>query len=147
MNNESNESKASTPSPDAILSDPATIARIASMLGALQPTAPPSKDTAVATPHAEGVPPVAGDGLAALLSNPAMPEMLPRLISMMKPLLAANPSPAVPTVAPQAPSHASNRDNLLLAIKPFLSQNRREAVDTLLRLEKLGEVFNHIKSP
>ena len=156
MNDEGNAPQSTAQSPEALLSDPARIARIASMIGALQASPQATKETAEtvapisqAAENSPQNPPFAGDGLLTLLSNPAMLEILPQLMTMMKPMLASMAQSA-PTAALQPSathSHTSDRDNLLLAIKPFLSENRREAVDTLLRIEKLGEVFSHLKSP
>lgn len=85
----------------------------------------------------------AGDGLAALLSNPEIMEKLPQMISVIKPMLG-NISPAVPTDSPHA-SPDADRDRLLLALKPFLSQKRCEAIDNMLRIGKLGSVLQGLK--
>ena len=37
------------------------------------------------------------------------------------------------------------RDGLLLALRPFLSPERREALDTLLRIARLGSVLRQIR--
>ena len=87
-----------------------------------------------------------GDGLSALLSDPSMLEKLPQILSVMKPLMASMPSPKQGgsehhgKVSPQ-----DQRNNLLLALKPFLSSERREAVDTIVRIAKLGSILEHLK--
>lgn len=155
MNDESNATSSTAATSEVPPIDPAMIARIASMIGALQASPPATKEAEEAAPVSQitesrsAKVPIPGDGLLTLLSNPAILEMLPQLMTVIKPMLASM-APSTPTAALQAsatPSRTSDRDNLLLAIKPFLSENRREAVDTLLRIEKLGEVFSHIKSP
>lgn len=81
------------------------------------------------------------DGLSALLSNPALLEKLPSMLATVGPLLAGASSPIERR---EEKSSASQRDALLLALKPFLSQGRREAVDSILRLARLGEVLQQL---
>lgn len=90
--------------------------------------------------------PVSSDGLSSLLSNPAVMEQLPQMVAILRPMLAASTPPAeAKAVIAQAPSPALCRDNLLLALKPFLSPSRRDAVDTMLRIAKLGSVFEQLR--
>ena len=90
-----------------------------------------------------------GDGLSALLSNPALLARLPQIMAAIKPMLGTLPmtehggekaserkDPPPPTIC---------REQLLLALKPFLSHERCEAVDMILRLSKLGAVFQLLK--
>ena len=72
------------------------------------------------------------DGLASILSNPALLENLPTLLSGMKPLAAQ------PTVS-KTPE--DRRRDLLLALKPFLSKDRESAVDLILQISRLGAVL------
>lgn len=129
--------------------DPAMLARIATVLGAMQPSTPPKEE---ATPTTATASPLGGDGLSSLLSNPAMLEKLPQIMAMLKPMLDAKSSvpTSVPTqqstaVAASQPHHFTDRDNLLLALKPFLSSERRDAVDSILRIAKLGELFKNMQ--
>lgn len=140
-------SEGTTPMPDALqalLANPALLKGLAGALGAMQapsatprPEAPDSETTSATVPM--------GDGLAALLSNPAVLEKLPQIMATMKPLMeSAQPSAAaVPVAARPAPEVC--REQLLQALKPFLSHERCEAIDTILRLSKLGAVFGQIK--
>ena len=152
----SGEAKAAGILQDA-LADPAMLAKLMGVIGALQgggspaPTAMPTASPPTAQPPVSGAP--ATDGLMALLSDPAFAERLPQIIAMIKPLLAATPTSvaqqseaAVPaSISPPTHSHASERDNLLLSLKPFLSGERRDAIDSILRISKLGEVIRQIK--
>ena len=72
------------------------------------------------------------DGLAAILSNPAVMENLPSLLSGMKPIAQKQDVPKTPE---------DRRRDLLLALKPFLSQDRGNAVDLILQLSRLGAVL------
>ena len=144
----------SSPSPDlltALLGNPQMLHRIGAMLGKSAPS--PTEQDSVAeakeaveestdAPHTPAV-----DGLGAILSDPAMLERLPQIIAVMKPLLGSL-TPSEPKPSPSinaAESPALCREHLLLALKPFLSPARREAVDSILRISKLGAVFKQLK--
>lgn len=159
---------------EGLLSNPEMLKRIGSIIGAMssaQPSTPapdPSVQVAVqdtsaveetaessapeATPaSASGINFMGGDGLASLLTDPSMLEKLPQIIAVMKPLMASMPppKPSPPSHSSSPPSHSSSpqdcRDNLLLALKPFLSPERRDAVDSIIRISKLGTVFKQLK--
>ena len=84
------------------------------------------------------------DGLGALLSDPALLEKLPQMIAVMKPLLGALPQKAQ-EIPPNTDSPQCARDTLLLSLKPFLSPRRCEAIDTMLRINRLGSVLGNLK--
>ena len=148
---------ADTPSSDAIrsplggtaeqlLSNPDLLGRIGSIINTVSATphsaTPSSPVNTPQTASSGGGMPM--DGLSAILSNPAMLEKLPQIMTMLKPMMAS--APAVPTVAPpREKSMADCRDDLLCALKPFLSPERREAVDSLIRIAKLGIVLKQLK--
>ena len=72
------------------------------------------------------------DGLGAVLSNPALMAELPKLLAGMSP----------PPSRPDAPKDAeARRRDLLLALKPFLSKERGNAVDLILQISRLGAVL------
>ncbi|MBR3895383.1 MAG: hypothetical protein IKJ35_09630 [Clostridia bacterium] len=139
---------------NALLSNPELLQRLASLLGGgLAPSAPTAGEREAAgedparsaSESASAAASSAGggfaDGLGAILSNPAMLEKLPEIMAMMKPLLntlpAQNGSPS--QSGPEGGSlTVSDRERLLLALKPFLSAQRREAVDSILRISRLG---------
>lgn len=140
---------------NALLSNPELLQKIGTMVGAMQnATASATSATAqgdetvqaqeskepTATPAAS----IPSDGLASLLSDPSMLEKLPQIIAVMKPLMASMPSPA-PAAKTEHQSPALCRDNLLCALKPFLSPERREAVDSIMRIAKLSAVFQQLK--
>ena len=139
----------------ALLSNPEALGRIAAMIGNLtqstdtpvsplqpqQSSTPPPSDLPTGAVAASA--PLPLDGLGAVLSNPAMMEKLPQIMAMLKPMLAAS-TPKGPTNAPPS-SPELCRDHLLLALKPFLSPARCEAVDAIIRISKLGAVFQQLK--
>ena len=100
-----------------------------------------------AAPVIASAPPDSGgtsaDGLAALLSNPALLESLPGILATVKPLMASMTPP--PRLQETHKSLPDRRDDLLLALKPFLSTERQQAVDMILRLAKLGILLRHLK--
>ena len=134
-----------------ILSNPEMMQRIGTVLGSLSQSAPSElakRDDVGENPIADssaapvGAPLGGSDGLASILSNPEMMEKLPSVIAMMKPMLTA------PQGTQKEEAHRSvsdQRDNLLLALKPFLSAPRQDAVDSILRIAKLGLLLGQIK--
>lgn len=143
----------------SLLADPTLIARMRALLQNTQTDAPQSTDTP-SSPKTETPPqnPLSSllgsngaDGLSAILSNPALMEKLPQIMAMLKPMLVAS-APSAPTHATVAPAEAEKRkpsvsderDKLLLALKPFLSHERQEAVDAILRIAKLGILLKQI---
>ena len=130
----------------SLLSNPELLQSIGSLIGS---TSDSAKETA--SP--------AADGLAKALSDPALMAKLPQVMAMLQPMLAnasgesadsasAENTDAVPAGAIHYPSkrhHTDCRDDLLLALKPFLSPSRCEAVATIIRLSKLGTVLKHLQ--
>ena len=134
----------------SVLSNPALLKSIGGLLGTSGGDDTPKAPTA--------------DGLSSVLSNPALMAKLPEVMAMLKPMLSATDSVktdnAEPNAASPSDSSAENasiavsapkkrpptdcRDDLLLALKPFLSPGRCEAVDTIIRLSRLGTVLKHL---
>ena len=156
----------------SLLSNPELIERIKTVLqssaptnssaeGAILPSAPlptdgseqpsPSSDASMQAPLSALLGNASTDGLSAVLSNPALMEKLPQVMAMLKPMLSASPpsAPTPPTLAPitstdRKTGGSDDRDRLLLALKPFLSHERQEAVDAILRIAKLGLLLKQI---
>ena len=94
------------------------------------------------------------DGLGAVLSNPELLAKLPQVMAMLRPMMEQSAAqtaapqadaPAVPASAPTAEKKPpDNRTALLLALKPFLSEDRRNAVDAMLRISALGDVLRRL---
>ena len=124
---------------NALLSNPELLQRMGSILGSMS-QAPPSADSGGEGTEQAVAPAALGEGLGAVLSNPAMLEKLPEIMATLKPLMASSPS-----ASSEKPSAEANRERLLLALKPFLSPARCEAVDSILRISKLGAVFQALK--
>lgn len=137
---------------NALLSNPDLLQKIGSAVGAMQNTAQTTSQST--TSHGERetaseqkepaaqTASTSADALSSILSDPSMLEKLPQIISVMKPLMGSIPAPAAKE-AKQSPELC--RDNLLCSLKPFLSPERRDAVDAILRIAKLGAVFQQLK--
>lgn len=115
-----------------LFSDPQTRERFEKIVGSLKENLPKNQDSA--TEELQKTQPMSpgSDGLASILSNPALMENLPNLLSGMRPLPAMPPSPKTPE---------DRRRDLLLAMKPFLSKDRGNAVDLILQISRLGAVL------
>lgn len=138
-----------TPSPEeglaaameSLFSDPATRERFEEMVRNLRANLPANGEKT----SQESDPPPAGDvpasapadGLAAILSNPTLMANLPNLLAGMRP--APAPVPA------REKSPEDRRRDLLLALKPFLSKDRENAVDLILQISRLGAVLRMMR--
>ena len=87
--------------------------------------------------------PGGADILPGLLSNPEILAKLPSMIETVKPLLA-NLTPTEKTSAeeqkPKKNDHGK-RTALLLALKPYLSKERSDAVDYIVKISELTELL------
>lgn len=162
MDDERINSEPVTTQPDALgkmLSDPVFLQKLSGILNGLQGASistseggaenpvPPSEGTTPRSPEdtvAAAAPMY--DGLAAVLSNPAMMEKLPAVIAMLKPMMenaGGTPASASASTVISSPEHS--RETLLVALKPFLSKERGDAIDTILRISQLGSVLGQMK--
>lgn len=152
---------APTPSPlDLLLSDPDRMRQIGSMVssmlaGAPTDPVPPAAEgsdvpTSAPPPRVQNntpLPSVSGtDGLASLLSNPTLLQNLPQILATVKPLMEKmSVGSREAHQGTRAPSPEECRNNLLIALKPFLSKERRQAVDSIIGLSRLSTVFQQLK--
>ena len=107
------------------------------------------------------------DILSSLLSNPELIAKLPTILSSIKPILdilgasgatsASTTAPAAatitesvsaPTADKEAPAvivkasdKANSRTALLCAMKPYLSRDRQNAIDYIVKIGKLGDIL------
>ena len=130
-----------------LLANPALIERVGAVLGAMRTEQSTPAGTGEPISPANASANAAGDGIAALLQNPMVLEKLPQMLAVIKPLLESNtsqsPSVEAAVSAPSSPKH--NREHLLLSLKPFLSRERCDAVDAILRISQLGEILGKLK--
>ena len=110
-----------------VLGNPDTMRRIGEILNGMRDPAPQTEGPAPSPqPAAGGIP-------IELLSNPAFLEQLPKIMQMLKPMMASVQASATEARETEKPMRDHRRE-LLLALKPFLSPQKRDAVDTILRL-------------
>ena len=88
------------------------------------------------------------DGISRVLSNPEMMAKLPEVMKMIAPMIQQKQATqGVPVPASVAPSQGKGQDrrgcrnDLLIALKPFLSSERCRAIDMLLGLSRLGDAL------
>ena len=117
---------------ESLFSDPQARERFESIVETLKENwKPGAADSGQEGQKSAPVPP-GSDGLASILSNPALMENLPALLSGMRP----------PSAQPeQSKTPEGRRRDLLLALKPFLSKDREHAVDLILQISRLGAVL------
>lgn len=96
------------------------------------------------------------DILSSLLSNKELISKLPQIISVAKPIIELMGSqsaskkpaeesqtkalPAYPAAAARSKSEA-DRSALLCAMKPYLSRDRQQAIDYIIKLSRLGDIL------
>ena len=125
-------------------SDPAAAKAAAELAGKLMQNAASTNQSTEAPSPASG-----GDMLSSVLSDPAFLAKMPQMLSAIAPMLqnanAAAPAlPAAPSTAAST-SDQAKRNALLLALKPYLSHERAEAVDHIIRLTGLIELFSLLR--
>ena len=97
------------------------------------------------------------DGIGAVLSDPQMMAKLPGMIEMLRPLMGggaggdSTQSERVEKPAQEAVAAVSagkghegcrnRRVALLRALRPYMSDRRREAIDYILRMDQMGKLF------
>lgn len=97
------------------------------------------------------VPQTAGlaEGLGSVLSDPELMAKLPQVMAMLRPMLdgamqGGSTEPVAKSEATPKKSPPDDRSALLLALKPFLSEDRKNAVDAILRISALGDVLRKL---
>ena len=73
----------------------------------------------------------------SLLSNPDVMSKLPEVINVIKPIVSGEKTPQSHSV--------DKRIGLLVAMKPFLSAKRCEAIDYIARMSKLSDTLKTLK--
>ena len=112
---------------DKIMANPELISMVASALGGGSKS---SESGESAEPAREE--PVRAETLPSM-------ERLPELVAALSPMLSAQGSSPSPRGKLSTPS--DKRACLLTALKPYMSRERCEAIDYMIRLGALSEVF------
>lgn len=122
-----------------LMSDPGLLQKMGEIVKTVAAEPPIEKEEAL--PVQSSPAPPMQDALSSLLANPAILEKLPSMMAALRPMLSPAPSPKATA---EGRSPAEHRDALLLALKPFLSEGRREAVDSILRIARLTEILRQM---
>ena len=77
--------------------------------------------------------------ISSLLSNPDITSKLPDVINVIKPLVSEGKSNG------NGDASFDKRLGLLMAMKPYLSPKRCEAVDYIVRISKLSQTLKGLK--
>lgn len=132
-----------------LLSNPELLRNISAIIGGANEGASEQERPAAQPPTA--TPPIpneaVADGISRVLSDPQMMAKLPEVMKMLAPMMQQGGSlgTSVPAVAMPEPKGERDRrgcrNDLLLALKPFLSPERCRAIDMLLGLSRLGDAL------
>ena len=149
---------------DKVLQNPELLTLVASALGGFQKgakqTAPESAaaqqaSAAAAAPaasqapiesSAEEVPAAAEPEVHAGSTDlSALGDKLPEMVAALSPILSGLTKPAHHPPPPPGPKKPQDQKTALLcAIKPYLSRERGEAIDYIIKFGKLAEIFKGI---
>ena len=125
----------------SLLSNPDLLRNISQVLGGSATTTEPAPSVPVPPTNSE----VAADGISSVLSNPEMMAKLPDVMKMLAPMVQGVQSLPPASVPPSKENGERNRrgcrNDLLIALKPFLSPERCRAIDMLLGLSRLGDAL------
>ena len=141
------ESSAPTPSVDAsallgkLMSDPDLLRNLSATLGTSGEAGPTTSSPANASGES------AAEGISRVLANPEMMAKLPDVMKMLAPMVQGAQTAGGASLPPGTEPNTKERDrrgcrnDLLLALKPFLSPERCRAIDMLLGLSRLGDAL------
>ena len=141
---ESNAPKSTDPSAllGSLLSNPSLLHNISAMLGGGNVVA--EEKTEFAFPAQSSNNESVAEGISRVLSNPEMMAKLPDVMKMLAPMVSqpqSQPSQEIQTEKKTEHDRKSCRNDLLVALKPFLSPERCRAIDMLLGLSRLGDAL------
>lgn len=141
---ESNAPKSTDPSAllGSLLSNPSLLHNISAMLGGGNVVA--EEKTEFASPAQSSNNESVAEGISRVLSNPEMMAKLPDVMKMLAPMVSqpqSQPSQEIQTEKKTERDRKSCRNDLLVALKPFLSPERCRAIDMLLGLSRLGDAL------
>ncbi len=124
---------------ETLLQDKELLSRLSSIAAELKnkaAEAPLAVSAEVTDTPPEGSSPPSADPLASALSSPALMAKLPEVVAALS---AAKGGEGAKKASPD------KRTALLLALRPYLSESRREAIDYITRIGKLGDMLKNLK--
>ena len=131
----------------SLLSNPDLLRNISSMIGKSGDGATEKNESQPISSPSVANNEAVTDGISRVLSNPEMMAKLPDVMKMIAPMmqgpqsLPGESSPTSASLQSGAKDRHGCRNDLLIALKPFLSPERCHAIDMLLGLSRLGDVL------
>ena len=119
-----------------LLANKELMAKISEISASAKPSPPPPEPDS--TEKAESASATA-PSIDSLLSNPDIMAKLPEVISVIKPLMSGGKAEV------KSNGRLDRRMGLLMAMKPYLSPKRCEAIDYITRMSKLAETVKGLK--
>ena len=153
----------------SILSNPELMSKISAIASSLSgggtDSAAATSPVSVADAHPPGN--AAPSGLASALNNPALLSKLPEVMATLAPILSDNTpgggdnnaehkrndrtqrsnsnERAAPASSEKTDSHGrAHRTALLCALKPYMSPRRREAIDYIIKIDRIGDLLHSL---
>lgn len=132
-----------TPDLSTILGELLSNKELMGKIGEIAASSKPQTDTGKESSHTHATSPsdatpLSSANIDSLLSNPEIMSKLPEVISVIKPLMSGK------SEEKKAPTF-DKRLALLIALKPYLSPKRCEAIDYITKMSKLSETFKGMK--
>ena len=132
----------------AIMSNPELVANIKSAIGGAASPAQPSGGTSPEDRENGGekinqeeklqeAPP----GLDGLFANKELLQKLPELISVMKPMMGMGKGGGKSGLPQEGKRTDERRTALLCALKPYLSDSRKNAIDQIISISRITELI------
>ncbi len=124
---------------EKLRSDPALMDRLQGILRGMGANDAEQEET---TTGNDAEPP-RSDILSSMLTNPEVLSKLPQMMNLLRGMQMPQSPPPEKSVLPK--SKTDYRNDLLLALRPFLSKERRDAVDTILQVTRLGDLVRKMR--
>ena len=130
-----------------VLSNPAIMAQLQGVLAGMgQNTPAPStgREGDAPAPASEQTLPTAEES-EGLMANAALMSQLPAMLGMLTSLSGGQGGQSGQSHAPRSGGKSgTHRTALLLALKPYLSQDRSQAIDYIIRFSSIADVLKNL---
>lgn len=131
-----------------LLSNPEVMSKVSSVLSSLSAPEAKAEESAAPTSAPSSAEPEGGDlasTLSSVIENKELMSKLPDIMTAMGPLLSGGKNSGGGKGGTGGKKQGCDkRTALLLALKPYMSPRRCEAIDYFIRINKLGDVIKTI---
>ena len=117
---------------DRLLANPELLSTVASAIGAS-----PKSTVSASVNDSEGTKTETAEIAKSEPVKSDAAQKLPEMMATFAPILGA--------LSDTGKTPDDDRSRLLCALKPYVSRHRREAIDTMIQLSKISEVFKTVK--